>query len=154
MGGCRTSAAPPTLTGRRGTTMGAGTATAAAATTSGAGRTARSIPTAGWNSGRTGRGVRGRGASPTGSGPPGPGTGRPGRRRVRDPIWHGRRYGWWMQADDTGAWEDRMRNRWRWTLNAGTLLVAWTLLGCDARAQSAGKPHDAELRARLTPIQY
>jgi len=61
-----------------------------------------------------------------------------------------------------------MRKRWRWTLNAGTLLVAWTLLGCDAGAQRApgapdaradaarpaGKPSDAELRARLTPIQY
>ena len=61
-----------------------------------------------------------------------------------------------------------MPNRWRWTLTAGTLLVAWTLLGCDAGAQGtpaartdvgeaarpAGKPTDAELRARLTPIQY
>jgi methionine-R-sulfoxide reductase len=55
-----------------------------------------------------------------------------------------------------------MRNRWRWTLNAGTLLAAWTLLGCEAGAQRApeppaarpAKPSDAELKARLTPIQY
>lgn len=47
-----------------------------------------------------------------------------------------------------------MRNRWRWTLNAAALLAIWTLPGCEASAQRADKSTDAELKARLTRIQY
>ena len=50
-----------------------------------------------------------------------------------------------------------MRSRSRWWLNTSGMIMAAMLAGCQAGAQAArpaGKPSDAELRVRLSPIQY
>ena len=59
-----------------------------------------------------------------------------------------------------------MQSRWRWSLNTSAMIVAAMLVGCRVGAQAAphtragqaarpaGKPSDADLRARLSPMQY